>query len=353
MMTGSNASRGIGTKGALAALSALAVAGLAIAQKPDMPLPADEQPRVSFSLLGVFEYQFDSDFNEGGSYQVSRYLAGMSAQTLLLEDLKMTIGLGYELDSYDFDTGDSEFSRVADVLSMPEMMPLGANQVPDRDDPVPAGLSIDPNPWDDIHIINFGAVFSKPLDDHWTIFGGPVFQLAFESGAEIGDSFIGGALIGASYRFNDDLTLGAGFGGVSQIEDSERYFPVILVDWKIIDGLRLSNQGPTGAGGRNGIELTYSVTDRIQLGIGGAYEYRRFRLDDDEDEIAPDGVGFEERTPIWLRAGYQFNDNCSVSLYGGIAWETQIQIEDSQGQKVVDDEGDNTPFVAATLSYRF
>jgi hypothetical protein len=75
------------------------------------------------------------------------------------------------------------------------------------------------------------------LNDDWTMYAFPTIRSVTEDGADFGDGISGGALLGASRKINENLTMGPGLGVLSQIEDDPFVFPIFLIDWKISDTL--------------------------------------------------------------------------------------------------------------------
>ena len=280
-----------------------------------------EQPSaatIDYTFNAGFEYQMGTGIDDGGDFDVARPSIGLSARTSLMDDLDLTLLLNYEFSAYEFD-GETNFGG--------------------RD------------PWDSIHQIGIGALFTLTPTDDWAIFGGPLFRFAMETDADFEDSFTGGGLVGASHRFSDELLIGAGLGVVSQIEDSNRFFPVFILDWEILDDLRLTSRTSASAVGRTGIELVYSATREWDIAIGGAYETRRFRLD--SDGVAPDGVGKETGYPIWARLSYGANPNLDLNLYAGIVVGGDLSLDDSSGHQLGSEDFEPAGLFGVSASIRF
>ena len=276
--------------------------------------------RVQFSLHGGAEYQFETDIDDGGDFSVVRGGVGLTARTQFNQDVSMAFRLDYSLDSYDFS---------------------GAA----------AGLGF-ADPWDDIHTLSLGAIFSVDAGNDWTIFGGPILQLAGEGGADVGDSIQGGGLIAASYRISDSLTLGGGVGVVTQIEDSARAFPVFVINWQINEKLALRNTSAAGAGTRNGLELVYDFDSDWEIAFGGAYQFKRFRLDD-RSNASDEGVGEDSSVPIWGRLTYRVGANGRINFYAGAAFGGELRLETSGGSTIGSSDYDTAAVVGISGSIRF
>jgi hypothetical protein len=278
----------------------------------------DGSGEVYFNIRGGFEYQFDADIDGGGSFRSHRLGASITAVSDITPDFDVRFAFGYEFDHYTFDgnTGIGGF-----------------------------------NPWRDIHTIGFGVIFGTHLTNEWKLFGGPVFQFSAESGASFSDGFIGGGVIGTTYRVSPDLLLGGGIGVVTQIERSVRIYPVIMIDWQISNQLKLTTHTATNAAGDSAIELVYDWGGGFETAIGGSYRFRRFRLDD--SGIAPEGVGQHTSMPIWLRFTYHFSPNFSINAYGGAVFAGELQLRDSGGSLIGKEDYDPAGLVGISGSIRF
>ena len=271
---------------------------------------------LSFTVYSGGEYSFKSDIDGGGDLNVFRLQFGVTGRAGLTRDLDLAVHIGYDLDLYDF-SGTS-------------------------------ALGVDP--WEDVHTFNVGALLSMQMSNDWTLFGGPVFQIAREDSADLDDSFIGGGVFGATYEVNSSLTVGGGVGVVTQIEDDARVFPVIVLDWEISDDLRLTSK-TAGASGRSGLELVYDFANDWEAAIGGSYEFRRFRLDD--DGVAPDGVGEQKSLPIRARLSYRMGDHVVLDLYAGVVTESELELESATGVGIGADDVDPTGLLGFTVRLSF
>jgi hypothetical protein len=272
---------------ALVAGAAGAITTVAAGQGAAAPLPPPSYPQVEFSVGAEYEHQFTTDLDGMGDYTVNRASAAVGARAQLTDNVLLSISLGYRLDSFEF-RGASGFDT--------------------------------PDPFGDIHTASLSAVFTLELSDEWSIFGGPVAQSSRESGADFGESIIGGGVIGVTWQASQELLIGGGLGVVSQIEDDPRFFPILVLEWQMADTLRLTSQTSPG-GARTGLELVWGFAPGWELAVGGAYEFRRFLLKNNAD------VAEEERIPFWLRASYQPSPRVRLDVYAGIADENTIAVE--------------------------
>ncbi|TVQ54835.1 MAG: hypothetical protein EA377_04605 [Phycisphaerales bacterium] len=282
----------------------------------------DQEPdfELQFITGARFEHQFKSEIDDGGSMTVSRFNAGLSVGAPITDSLSINGLLRYEFDYYRFRGSSGAFGG--------------------------------DSPWRNVHTVSFGAVLNADMTNDWRIFGGPIFQFSGESSARASDSFIGGGIIGTSFDFSDDLTIGGGVGIVSQIEDSVRVFPVIVLNWQITEELRLSSQAARSASDFGGLELIYQFHPQWEAAFGGAYRFRRFRLDS-SDTDASRGVGQDSYLPLWGRITYYFSPQASVSAFGGASLNGRLELEDRDGNRLAREDYDNASFVGVALNVRF
>ncbi|MEE9130841.1 MAG: hypothetical protein V3T84_12540 [Phycisphaerales bacterium] len=274
-------------------------------------------PDLSFTVTVGAESSLEADVEGGGALDVFRMRFGVTGKAELTHDLDLTVSIGYGLDLYEF----SGTTRLGGV-----------------------------EPWENIHTLSVGALLSLDLNDDWTVFGGPVVQFAREDNVGLDDSFIGGAVVGATYEVSSTVTVGGGIGVVSQIEDDARLFPVIVLEWEISDTLRLTSQ-TSGAAGRSGLELVYDLGNDWETAIGASSDFRRFRLDD--EGIAPDGVGEETRLPIRARLTYRAGDHFIIDLYAGMALSSELVLDDADGALLGTEDVDPAGLLGVTFTISF
>jgi hypothetical protein len=282
--------------------------------------PTDDgaQEGISFTFDAGYEHLFETDLDGPGEFEVDRYGFRLGVQSRIGRDLELRARVGYQIADYDFSS-------------------------------TPGFAGVDP--WDDIHTLSIGAELQWSLTNDWRIFAGPVFGFSREDGADWDDAFTGGGLFGATKIVNEDLVIGGGLVGTSRIEDDVLLVPIIILDWKINETLRLTTQGGVGLTGGTNLELVYTPGGNWEFGFGGQYAYRRFRIDG--TGASDDGVGEDKSLPLWARASYRFNPNFSVDLYGGVALAGEVQIEDSGGHNIGDSDYDPAPFAGVAVRISF
>ncbi|MHC5147149.1 MAG: DUF6268 family outer membrane beta-barrel protein, partial [Planctomycetota bacterium] len=177
------------------------------------PVFAEDTPKYSGppfkegwvpSVSAGYYNQFKTDIDDGGEFEVNRFLAKVSMINNIDRRNNYGFSLGYNYTDYGFSGSEG----------------IAASK-----------------PWDDIHSIRFTVPIIMGLNDDWTMYAFPTIRSDTEDGANFDDGISGGAIFGASRKINENLTMGPGLGVLSQIEDDPFVFPIFLIDWKISDTL--------------------------------------------------------------------------------------------------------------------
>jgi hypothetical protein len=251
-----------------------------------------------FSINAVTLYQSETAVDGGGNLKVVRYGLSAGALKSVTENLRVGIGLVYELDDYDF-----------------------------------SGLTGYPvvKPWDVIYRLGVSIPFIYSLDPQWRLFISPNLQWAGEGNAEKGDALTYGGVLGVSYAFRTDLTLGFGAGAFSNLGKTT-VFPYLAVNWQITEKMKLGNPFRTSPAGPAGLELTYTLNRNWEASLGGAYRSYRFRLN--EDGAISNGIGESKFVPLYLRLSYNLSPQARLDVYGGVSFFNQIRINNSEGDEI-------------------
>jgi len=250
-------------------------------------------------LRGGYVYQFDTDMDDGGSFNADRLF--IQGGVTYAPDYRRSVSfaLGYGLDRYDF-SGDTGFAAL--------------------------------RPWENINSYHVSMPVRWGFNEAWAVFVVPTLRFVAESGAELEDAMQGGGFVGISYRFGDRLTIGPGIGVMSEIEDSATVFPVLIVKWKITDWLTLETGRGLGGTLGPGLVLRWKASDKWDLSIGGRYEKLRFRLDD--KGMTPNGIGQDRTFPVFGGVSYSFSRQAQVSLLGGAKLSGELRLEDEKGRPI-------------------
>ncbi len=300
------------------------------AQQPLPPAaePAPQQrqgPRPGewyFNAHARYTHTFETDFDDGSdSFSDDSFRLLLTAETLIERDLQLSLSLGYGLDLYEFD-GSAGFGAA--------------------------------DPWDDVMSLGFRGRVNWSVSNDWIIFGGADLMFWREDGADWDDAITGGGLVGVTYVFDEDLQIGGGLFVGSRLEDNALVVPAFVLNWNISENFAITTQGRAGLTGGSGVELIYYAGGRDsawELAVGGRWDFRRFRLD--EGGIAPEGVGEDVRTPIWLRLTWDINDDVSLDFYGGMTVSGEMELADQAGNVITTAEYDNAPFAGLSLRLKF
>ncbi len=294
----------------------LVVAPLAVAHA--QPAGVDIGPWRT-QLQGGAVHQFDADLDEGGSFSVNRaYVeAGLSYAFSPRDSVGVALGYGY--DGYDFDADGSGLAAL--------------------------------DPWGDVQDFRVSVPLRAGIGEKLDVFAVPSVSWRGESGADLGDAATGGATLGATWRFSDDLRLGAGLGAFSEIEDDATFFPILLVDWQITESFSLETGQGFGATRGPGLTVNWTGIDRWRFTLGARWETWRFRLDDGGP--APDGVGEEEAVPVFLAASFDVIPPVRLTAVAGLDVAGSLTLEDETGRELEEEDFDPTPFLGVGFRARF
>lgn len=306
----------------VAALVPLLAASLCVAQPPaggpaptpqGRPIDPDSPNEWRFRLDLSGRWDFRSDFrNNTGDVQVGR--AGFEFSAGYVPDSKWRFGLdlGLEESWYQF---------------------RNSTLVPGTGDPL-----------GDATRLQLAPTIGYQIDERWGVLVGGLLNFSFENGADIGQSFTGGAIVGARYKFNENFTLTFGVIASSRLEDDWVVYPLLGLRWQITPEVTLESRGL-------GLELTAKIADAWSVVVFGLYESREFRLDDSGP--LPDGVARDQRIPIGVGVVFRPTKDIDVRLEGGfLAWQ-RFTFDDSTGARIGRQEADLAPMIGLRGTIRF
>ena len=154
-----------------------------------------------------------------------------------------------------------------------------------------------------------------------------------------------------SYLKSDRLTIGPGFGLLTQIEDSLSVFPVIIIDWMISDRLSLETGRGLGASQGPGLLFSYAVNPSWSLLAGGRFERLRFRLR--SQGPVPSGVGEDRGAPLSIGARYNWKRRGTVTFFSGVDVAGELQVDNASGRELTSSSYDPAPFFGISANLRF
>lgn len=286
----------------------------ALAQDAEETLDEEAAPQAGLVGEAGYAWQGEADIDGGGSMQVNRFDAGLLGRLDFAERFRWTSSLFFAVNDYDFDGG---------------------------------GFATD-DPWGTVFTLRMQTKLRYALNEEWGISGGGVFMFAPESGADWGDSFTGGGLVGADYRPGKTLQLSLGVAVVSQIEDDARVVPSVVMVWTPQEEWAVRvGAVPASGGAAAAAEVAYRVAEPVEIGLGALFNQRRFRLGDSAP--APDGVGEDSTLPIRLRLGWDILPQLSVHALAGVAVAGSLELDDRTGNRLRDEDYDPAPYVGIRL----
>jgi hypothetical protein len=294
--------------------SLLLGAGLTSANLLAQPSSDTWQLRVESGAV----YQWQTDLDDGGRVEQDAWAVRVGAGKAVSPNLRLGLSAGYGERGYEFD-GPNGF---------------GALQ-----------------PWSDIRELRLGGRVSWKADERWNLFAVPSIRWIAEEGADLSDGQVGGLLAAASYRVNDRLSLGPGFGVFSELEGEVDWFPILAIDWKLTDSLSLRTGSGFAASEGPGLVLDWRPTGQWSLLLGARYEKSRFRLND--KGYAPSGVGQDSGVPVYIGATRSFGRHLSLGLITGVEFNGELRLENAGGELIDRTRYDPAPFGGATLDLRF
>ncbi|MSR33351.1 MAG: hypothetical protein EXS12_00880 [Phycisphaerales bacterium] len=281
------------------------------------PAPPTEKPNNHIKISGGYSHQFNTSIEGSGSYTADRAYFGISSRHTLTETVTLSVGVAYEYDYYNF-TGNSVFALAA---------------------------------WNNVETLGILPRFDIKLNDHWSVGAAPVLQMSGESNASAGKTITGGALVNFRYAFDETHVLGLGLLAKGQLNNSVLVVPVPIVDWEIKKGLRISNVRGPEANPFVGLELVQELSTQFNAALGGAWEYRMFRLDDS----APlaNGAGVEQQITLYGRLEWKPVPQFRVDFIAGASVMNQLKLYDSSNNFIGSEDGGTSLVLGVFASYKF
>jgi hypothetical protein len=140
---------------------------------------------------------------------------------------------------------------------------------------------------------------------------------------------------GVTYKWSDTLSLGAGLGVMTQLEEHAAVLPLLSVDWKFADQWRfkvgLTDIGTAGYGA----ELIYSPWEQWDFALGFQHHRSRFRVEGHNEGITggstDNGIGQEEASNLYLSATWHACPNTELVGYLGVTTGGNIRLENQHG----------------------
>ncbi len=288
-------------------LSALSLPSVAEAQGP---------PSSSDGLRGRIETSGSHTFEQGldGPGRVALSRAGVtgSFDAPVAPGLRAGLFGGYELAHYAFDGA--------------------TGLIPGRSDP-----------FDDFHRVTAGFQLDWRRD-RFSLFARLGATWAGESDASLGGGVTWQGFGGVRWQYRDDLAFTFGLLGFTRLEDDALIVPIVGVDWRINDRLRLFTPGP-------GLALVAKLDHGLSLTLRGGWEGRDYRLDGGRRGLRS-GVVRDDRVPISLELSTS-RGPLRLGVQLGATVYQQFEIDDRTGDRISRVETDPAPFLGLRGAFRF
>lgn len=273
--------------------------------------PARAAPTFTFTATGSLTDRADLD-DGPGDLRVSRARLGVQAGFDLGERRSLALGIGVERSWYDF------------------------NDATDLD---PSG-----DPFGDVTDSELFLRYSAPFNDSTSWFGLAAIGIAAEDGADISDSFVYTGSLGFITRASESFSWGLGILVRTQLEDDALVIPIPQIRWSIDDKWTLESQ-------RAGLRLDYAYSESLSAGLQAEYVSRSYRLDDNGP--IPDGMATDRRVPLSFYADYEPTPAFTIGAAIGASVYSNIELLDSGGNDLTDDDIDTALFFSLTARIRF
>ena len=256
----------------------------------------------------------DAEFDGGGEFSSQSFFISGSTQRTIGNGSSIGLGLNYTAIDYDF-----------------------------------SGYAI--SPWERADFLTLSAPLTMAVGEkgRFNVLGS--IGTASEESADFTEGVILSAIASYMHTFSRSLSLGLGSGYVYGLEDST-FFPLLLVRWQITDHLLLANPFRPGPFGPAGLELSYRFNEQLDFGLGGVYRNIRFALDVNS-AVAPSGFAEIEGIPVFVRGGWAVTKAFSVDGYLGMTLNGQMNIYDSNGHELTQEDYDAQPIIGLNISGRF
>jgi len=261
--------------------------------------------------------QFNTDFDQGGSFHWAGVLASGSVLRQFTPQVAGGLALRYDYESWHFDN-PAAFGGQA--------------------------------PWSSLNRAQVAATLLYAPEKDWQILVVPSVEWDFESGASTGDAVTYGAVVSAAKSFSPNLRLGVGVAAFRQIYRN-RVLPFPVIDWKIDEHWSISNPLQAGPAGGAGLELNYAFNEATQIGVGGSYRSFLYRLD--RNALVDNGIAEINYVPVFLRVTQRLGPRLNLDFYAAALTGGKLTLKNDSGNDVTNDAFKTAPAVGITLRGTF
>lgn len=286
------------------------------------PAHAQQQPPgpLVISVDGGYAVQAEAnlDNNAEGAFSVDRWF--VSAGLDYVWDRRNSLGISFGAGQASYDFGGPENKGVQ-------------------------------APWDKVEDQRLSMIGRFGFGETGSVIIIPSYRYNGEKDADSTEARTWSLLAGAAWRISQDLTIGPGIGVLSELEDSTRVFPILVIDWNISERWNLSTGRGLAASQGPGLTLSYQLNPAWSLGFSGRYEDVRFRLA--ETGPVPNGVGRNRALPLVVSATWSPTAKARLSLFAGAGFAGELELRNAEGMTLEKSGYDVAPMVGATFDCRF
>jgi hypothetical protein len=253
----------------------------------------------------------ESDLDEGGSSEVNRWDVEAGYRIFRSDTFSARLSVGLEGRDYSFSSGSGALADLPDDALQRRL-----------------GLGL------------FGEVNK---DWGWMLTPAVRWSTLGDADAEDGTDFRGLAL--ATRRFGERFALSFGALARTRLEDSPWFFPIVGIDWRITDRLRLRTSDEIGLG--------YTLDEAGRWSIDALFVPREweYRIEA-RDDASSEGVFSDERLMGWLVTSYRPNPGVTVRGIIGTSFTEEYRIEDRDGHRIAETDGDPPIHIGFDLGVR-
>lgn len=320
----------------LVLLVSLVLCESAFAQAIDIPAitaPGRDGPKTAATLIYGHQFKVDVDNTEQEMARNNVFF-GVAHSFDATEKTSVNLIANYVFQGYDFSSG--------------------TNGTPGP------GLPTDFYQWDDVHKLTIGALFGYQVDERWRIIYGALARSWGERGAHFGKSLTVGAIGGFDYVPNENLSVGLLLGFFSALEDGASLVPIPTLKWKFAEDWRLNVGLVQVADPGIGAEIDWQISDEFAVGMGAAFQTRRFRLKDSTRVVQQNGnrnddggIGEEQQLPVFGLVRWRPAPRMEVDFQFGASFEGRLRVETNRGGRIHDDDYGIAPFGTLKATYAF
>jgi hypothetical protein len=203
-------------------------------------------------------------------------------------------------------------------------------------------------PWEDINTLDVWASLALIVNDSVHLIATVPVRWSGETGSDKGGvtaGFVGAVRVSIAERFTTII----GIGVQNELADDTRVYPVIGLDWRFMDSLRLLTRGSPYQGGD--ATLVWGANDGLQLYGSIGYERRRFQLSQSRD--VPSGAAEYRSVPLLVGLKVNFARTSYFALEAGVATGGSLRIDDRDGNSQGRADFDAAGLVRALAKVRF